>query len=297
VRCVVHTAAVAPHSSREAIRALGERGELGPLDLLVDAVDEGALGEAAVGSGQHVLAPHDVGQPDEALGDEVGVLDDVGVVGDDTRDELLALRKRHVLPHPPLVLVAGVGLLHGVVAGVDLEDEPDGVAQRRVVGMGPVPAAPADVVADPLLGQAAQRVVERVDAELGPAAVVVVGLPARQHRVPLVHEDGVVDLEQEPGVDDRLVLLVQRVGEAVDERLLGLVVLVGQPVRAGRGHHRKEPLDVRMGLERRLEVGDVAIERSAVVGDRAGADPLDHLGDIVPARPVIAGGAVQRDVA
>ena len=43
-----------------------------------------------------------------------------------------------------------------------------------------------------------------------------------------------------PGVDDRLVLVVQRVGEREDELLLGPVVLVLEPVRAGRRDDRQE---------------------------------------------------------
>ena len=69
---------------------------------------------------------------DPALRDELGVLDDVRVVGHDTGDQLLALRQLDVLPHPPLVLVARVGVLDRVVAGVHLQHEIDDVAQRLV---------------------------------------------------------------------------------------------------------------------------------------------------------------------
>ena len=75
------------------------------------ALDERSLREAAVGAGEHVLAADDTGEADEALRDELGMLDDVGVVRDHARDQLLALGQRHLLPHPPLVLVPGVGLL------------------------------------------------------------------------------------------------------------------------------------------------------------------------------------------
>jgi hypothetical protein len=176
-------------------------------------------------------------------------------------------------------------LLDRVVAGVDREQQVDGVAQRRIVGVGPVPAAPADVVADAILGDPAQRVVEGAHAQLRPGAVVLVALTLREHRVALVHEHGVVDLEQEPRVRDRLVLLVQGVREPVDECLLVRVVLVLEPVRTRRRDDRQK----RLGLigavldQRRLEIGDVALDGRAVVFQRACADPLDrrHRGDLL----------------
>ena len=50
----------------------------------------------------------------------------------------------------------------------------------------------------------AQRVVERVDAQLRPLAVVVDRAAGDEDGVVLVHEHGVVDLQQEAGVDDAL---------------------------------------------------------------------------------------------
>ena len=57
-----------------------------------------------------------------------------------------------------------------------------------------------------------ERVVERVDAKLRPGAVF--RLAHRRHH-PLVHvgQEGVVDLHIKAGIDDRLVFLVQAVGE------------------------------------------------------------------------------------
>ncbi|WP_406688481.1 hypothetical protein REH65_18625 [Saccharopolyspora sp. ID03-671] len=57
------------------------------------------------------------------------MLDDVGVVRDHARDELLAVRQLHLLPHPPLVLVPRVGLFHRVGTGADLQDQVDDVAE------------------------------------------------------------------------------------------------------------------------------------------------------------------------
>ena len=90
-------------------------------------------------------------------------------------------------------------------------------------------------------------------------------------------DDGVVDLEHEPGVDDLAVLDAQGVGERPDERLVALVELVLQPVRARRRDDREEAAGDVDRAQRRLEVVDVALHRRAVVGDRARAHPLDAL--------------------
>jgi hypothetical protein len=42
----------------------------------------GHLRKSAVGAGDHVLAPDQTGKPRDALGDQLGMLDDVGGVAD-----------------------------------------------------------------------------------------------------------------------------------------------------------------------------------------------------------------------
>ena len=51
----------------------------------------------------------------DPVGDDLRVLDHVGRVADDARQDLLAVRQLDVLPDPPLVLVADVGRLERVV--------------------------------------------------------------------------------------------------------------------------------------------------------------------------------------
>ena len=87
-------------------------------------------------------------------------------------NQRLAGRQLHALPHRPFVLVARIGLLDAVVADLHLQHQVDDVLQRHVEGVRAVPASPADVIARALLGDAAQRVVERVDAKLRPGAVL-----------------------------------------------------------------------------------------------------------------------------
>ena len=98
-----------------------------------------------------------------------------------------------------------VGRLDRVGAGVHLEHQIDDALERRVGDVRHVPAAETDVVAHALLGNALQRVIQRVDAQLRPLAIV---LRALLHEV-VVHvgEHRIVDLQHEPGVDDGPVLL------------------------------------------------------------------------------------------
>ena len=89
-------------------RSLDERLELGPHHRGVLALEQGPLGEAAVGAGDDALAADEAGEVHEALGHGLGVLDHGRGVGDDAGDEHLALGQADVLPDAPLVGVAGV---------------------------------------------------------------------------------------------------------------------------------------------------------------------------------------------
>ena len=89
-----------------------------------------------------------------------------------------------------------------VRARVHLEDQVDDLAQRHVGGMRPRPAAPAHVVADAILRDSFERVVEHVDVAGEPRVVLVEG-PRRHHSVVRHRGPGVVHLQQETGIDDR----------------------------------------------------------------------------------------------
>src|SRR6516165_8447374 len=90
--------------------------ELGPGELRMDAP-----AEAAIGAGNDVLAPHDAGKSQDAVGDELGMLDDVGGVADDPRDQDLALGQFDVLPNSPFVRVANIARLDRERAGAHLQ--------------------------------------------------------------------------------------------------------------------------------------------------------------------------------
>src|SRR5687768_17487420 len=61
--------------------------------------------EAAVGAGHDVLSADDHGITHQTVGDDLGMLDDVGSMSDDPGYDHFALGKFHILPHTPLVLV------------------------------------------------------------------------------------------------------------------------------------------------------------------------------------------------
>src|SRR5690606_25211406 len=148
-------------------RPLGERLDLRPGDLRVHP-----SAEPAVGRGDDVVGADDRGEGLDAVGDELGMLHDVGRVPPDARDHLLACGQLHLAPQLPLVLVPCVGRLERVGAGVHLEHEVDDVPELDVGRVRAVPAAPTEVVADAVLRQVAQRPVEGLDVLAGERAVV-----------------------------------------------------------------------------------------------------------------------------
>ena len=74
-------------------------------DRGVHAAIERPLRETAIRTGNHILASDKSGQPDDAFGDQFGMLDHVGRVADDARNEDLSGPKLCVLPQLPLVLM------------------------------------------------------------------------------------------------------------------------------------------------------------------------------------------------
>ena len=125
------------------------------------------------------------------------------------------------------------------------------VGQRDVVRVRAVPAAPAEVIADLLLGHVLQRVIQRLDAL---HAVLLVRGEAHLHAdaVPERREPRVVDLHEQAGLRDRLVFHAQRVGERVEELFLARIVLVRAADLDARGRGRRdERVRGRVRTERR----------------------------------------------
>ena len=70
-----------------------------------------------------------------------------------------------------------------------------------------VPTAPADVIANPVLGNAAQGIVRQVDAAFRVFVRVAVARQAAQPIV-FVRQERVIELKNETGIDDRFVFLL-----------------------------------------------------------------------------------------
>src|SRR5207248_11319132 len=117
----------APELAGGQCRALGQRFELGPGDVRVNPA-----AETAVGRGDDPLPADQVREAKDALGDELGVLDDIGSVADHTGQDHLFVRQFDVLPHLPFVLVADISGLERVGVRVDRQHDIDDVAHRDV---------------------------------------------------------------------------------------------------------------------------------------------------------------------
>src|SRR6476646_3935928 len=91
------------------------------------------------------------------------MLDHIGRVADDARNEDLSGRKLCVLPHLPLVLVAWIGPLDHVSPDLHLEDQIHDVLKGYIAGVRTRPAAPADVIADTVGRQPVNGVIENID--------------------------------------------------------------------------------------------------------------------------------------
>src|SRR5215470_17217915 len=119
-------------------RALGHRLELGPRDLGLDDVDGPREGrEAAVGPRDHALAADDLGVADEPLGDQLGVLDEVGRRVEHARDDHAIVGQPDLAEHDPFVLVSGVRALERERLRLGLEGDRQELAEWDVPMMRP----------------------------------------------------------------------------------------------------------------------------------------------------------------
>src|SRR5437016_3743347 len=123
--------------------AFGHRRHLGPYDIRIDRrlPDPGA--EAAVASGHHVFPSDEPRVAADALRDELGMLDEVGLRFDDPRDENLALRQLDLFEQRPLVRMTRIRGLDCDRGGTRTEGDVDHVGQRDVAVMRTFVVAPA----------------------------------------------------------------------------------------------------------------------------------------------------------
>ena len=108
--------------------------------------------------------------------------------------------------------------------------------------------------------QALDRMVEGLDPQHGEA---LIGFEAGlgHDLVPILGDAGIVELEDEAGIDDRLVFLAHRIGAGEEEIVVGLVVEIAEPRDAARRDRGHEPFLDAVGLERGLEARDIRLDR------------------------------------
>ena len=120
--------------------------------------------------------------------------------------------------------------------------EIDDILERHIGGVRAGPAAPADVIADAVGRQAGDGLVEHLDLERQPFAVV--GKASRRHHAVIGHGGArIVELQHEAGVDDHAIFGAHRRADRPDQLLIALVVFVlAVGNDAGRRRHRQERL-------------------------------------------------------
>jgi len=101
----------------------------------------------------------------DAVGDHVGVFDDVRLHVHDARNQLPVVGQRVLGEDAVLVFVAGVGFLDGEPAHVEFVQLREHGFERRVAVVGALVAPPTGVHANLVVGDVPRRLVERVHVQ------------------------------------------------------------------------------------------------------------------------------------
>src|SRR5687767_15224131 len=109
------------------------------------------------------------------------------------------------------MFVADVAGFDQVRLGVDTEHDVDDVAERKIGGVRTMPAAPADVIAHAIDRDAFEGVIENFNPLRRVAPVFLDAWLGIEH-VPGTGETGVVELEDEAGIDDGAILFAHSTG-------------------------------------------------------------------------------------
>src|SRR5215471_9189809 len=125
--------------------AFHQRPQLEPHDIRIDSEVGGAAGEPAIGARYQVLAPHYACPSLDSLGDQLGMLDEVGDRVDDTRYQHLVRRELAPLEHPPFMLVAWIARFEHNSRRARLEHDVDDVLEFNIVIVRALVVAPAQM--------------------------------------------------------------------------------------------------------------------------------------------------------
>ena len=208
-------------------------------------------------------------------------------MGHHAGDEDLAHGQLDRLPHCPLMGVVRVGRLEGVGPGPDAQHNVNDIFQRHVGRVWAVPAAPAHMVANAVLGQTRQGLIEGLHPTHGKGAIVRQG-GLRVRRIVLRHQARIVDLQDEARVDDGLILVLHGVGDSGEVIVRAWVILIAALQLDGAGSHGRDEGLFHLHLaEGRLEVGDIGLDccfpdiRNGASADRCDAGPRASLTGVI----------------
>jgi hypothetical protein len=112
--------------------------------------------KAAIGSREYVLSANRICIRHDAVRHELRVFDDVCRVAYDAGDKKLALRQFDIAPELIFVLMTNITRLDGIGLA---QHYLDNVTQRNIRRMRPVPAPPADVMANAVFWNTLERVI------------------------------------------------------------------------------------------------------------------------------------------
>jgi hypothetical protein len=115
------------------------------------------------------------------------------------------------------------------------------------------------VVAHAVLGNAGQGVVEGVEVP-GLRLSVLLERRSRDQHVPRLAQPGIVDLEDEAGIDDGPVLGLEGLGDREHVGVLGRIVAILAAADHGRRDGGHEGLGDAEALQGRLECGEVLLQ-------------------------------------
>src|SRR5439155_5040555 len=196
----------------------------------------------------------------DAVGDQLGVFDNVCSVADHAWNQNLARGQLYVFPHFPFVFMAWIRGLDEIGAGTNFQNQIDDIPQRNVGRVRTGPTAPADVIAHTIFRNAFQRVIQQLNVA-GEPAMIVIKRSRRDHTIKGNGSAGIVHLKQEAGFDDGLIFSPECVGECDNAFFVAFVVFIFAIRNGARwGGDRQEGLVNFRRLQRVFQIVDIAIQ-------------------------------------
>src|SRR5436190_10581841 len=98
-----------------------------------------------------ILATDEACVLNDPIRNQLGMLDDIAGMADNTRNQNFSVRQLHVLPGFPLMLMPRVCCFDRIGSCFHFEHQIDHMLERQIVRMRSMPASPANVIADTIL--------------------------------------------------------------------------------------------------------------------------------------------------